>query len=54
MTNLFRDWIHLAAEVDESDLGDWLAEEVGAEALEFVDGVGGVEEAAEVALSFEL
>ena len=32
-----------AAEVDEVDSGYGLAEEVGAEALEFFDGVGGVE-----------
>jgi hypothetical protein len=54
MTNLFRDCIHLSAQIDESDFGDWLAEETGTETLEFFDGVGGVEEAGERALSFEL
>ena len=33
----------LTAEVDEVDFGEWLAEEGRAEALEFFDGVGGVE-----------
>ena len=33
----------LAAEVDQVDFGEGVAEEVGAEALEFFDGVGGVE-----------
>ena len=33
----------LSAKVDKIDLGNGLAEEVGAEALEFFDGVGGVE-----------
>jgi hypothetical protein len=33
----------LSAKVDEMDPGDGLAEEVGAETLEFFDGVGCVE-----------
>jgi hypothetical protein len=40
----FTNQVQLAAQVDESYFGDWLAEEVGAETLEFFDGVGGVEE----------
>jgi hypothetical protein len=52
--NHFQRLIPLAAEVDEFDFRDWLAEEVGAEALEFFDGVGGVEEATWAALGFEL
>lgn len=40
----------LAAEVDVADSGHGLAEEGRAEALEFFDGIGGVEEAG---LSFE-
>src|SRR6266496_4855230 len=35
--------LRLAAEVNEVDFVEGLAEEVGAEALEFFDGVGGVE-----------
>jgi hypothetical protein len=33
----------LFPKIDVADFGDWLAEEGGAEALEFFDGVGGVE-----------
>ena len=33
----------LAAQIHESDFGDGLAEEVGAEALKFLDRVGGIE-----------
>jgi hypothetical protein len=39
----FRGRAHLSAQVDESDFGDGLAEEVGAKTLEFFYGVGGVE-----------
>ena len=44
----------LAAQVDQVYFSDWLAEEVGAEALEFFDGVGGVEGGGGVACGGEV
>ncbi len=45
-TDRFRENISSAAEVEEVDFAERLAEEVGAEALELFYRVGGVEEAA--------